>query len=766
MARSQRGGPGCVTYRHAVPGDTLIPIVVLRARLDTWDDRLPADLGLRPEDSAASVGRLRKGMVAELRPLIDRLVAEAGPRRLIRAVAMMSAAPDQRLFPARELALSLLAEECLTEDQGASVLEDTSTLGDEDLDAADALVEAIGRLVQAESGHVKAQRACGSDRLRSRIRESQIVDRWYIPLDLVAAMVGALEQDLATSGLGPLWSVAGHDATAAEVDALLAALMQLAIYPNYPEVTIASEAGPVADRVAELRSLLGTRSEPWVSLDDIVRLTALPPARARIYLEELACTLEELAETHADDLRSQPEHLLSRRPLIRWGEDRWLLSGPVHLARSVLGAVLDEKNLTGTRRDSLSNAVERVTRDALDRLPSAITWQGVNWTSETDNGEFDVVALLDRVTITCECKSALRPTTRIPDVSTKPYGQLDRVQQAAKAGIETTEGAAWTAEYVLRRLTGPSIDLVIIGTDLWSVTTALAPHRGDRAAGAGVPLTISLGDLLLITTALEPFDALAYMCERHRIGDHPLLGEADEELLLAIWLERGFGSLSQDMDRRMAPPDVITRFGLLAKNLAWRNCWRAFGAPQPPTRTPASSTAYEQMQRALTAGGHMHEALLLAAFRIDRPFVDELQLAVATVRDQPVPVASSGLALPARMAMMHLMVVVTSELPAAFAELLDRAAGGLQRIVGSVLHPQARAYAAAIVWNPMTNAIATRALGDPALLTDLGPPSDLPFERPQTPPGRNEPCWCGSGRKMKQCEPGHWPTPWWSPIGR
>lgn len=30
-------------------------------------------------------------------------------------------------------------------------------------------------------------------------------------------------------------------------------------------------------------------------------------------------------------------------------------------------------------------------------------------------------------------------------------------------------------------------------------------------------------------------------------------------------------------------------------------------------------------------------------------------------------------------------------------------------------------------------------------------PSLMPLQRPSTPPGRNDPCWCGSGQKFKKC---------------
>ena len=53
------------------------------------------------------------------------------------------------------------------------------------------------------------------------------------------------------------------------------------------------------------------------------------------------------------------------------------------------------------------------------------------------------------------------------------------------------------------------------------------------------------------------------------------------------------------------------------------------------------------------------------------------------------------------------------------------------------------------LWLPFThNRLYKKALELGA--TDEGAPGDNPAPIPW-PPGRNEPCWCGSGRKYKKC---------------
>ncbi|NTU82987.1 MAG: hypothetical protein HGA45_27075 [Chloroflexales bacterium] len=46
--------------------------------------------------------------------------------------------------------------------------------------------------------------------------------------------------------------------------------------------------------------------------------------------------------------------------------------------------------------------------------------------------------------------------------------------------------------------------------------------------------------------------------------------------------------------------------------------------------------------------------------------------------------------------------------------------------------------------------IGNQILAEPHLWDDLYPP-DPPPEAAQARPGRNDPCWCGSGRKYKHC---------------
>jgi hypothetical protein len=379
--------------------------------------------------------------------------------------------------------------------------------------------------------------------------------------------------------------------------------------------------------------------------------------------------------------------------------------------------------------------------------------RNVKWKDTTGNGEIDLALSSGNTGYVVECKSHQSPLKQSAAVSDHPADQLASLDEAIArdSNLEFAGRDSALVEAAVRQR--HQSRLVILGSDYSTRTSALS--YGVASRGTNSPLYLSVPDLGLLCSMLGTYELALYLMVRYFHRREQLGVFLDEEVFLAAFLRSGaVDGMEEHLKTQLTTPNTRDRYGPIHEFLAWRNTLAAFEPElpaMPELYTPeAMRPLISAVRRSPSADPWIEYLIRWCWSEVFELFCTRAAIPV------PSPVPRTWFSLQDPRGVFHQVGIGFGDVPSVRHQLLREAAGEVNKQL-RLLDPDSKLVVVTMVWSPLSGECQVDYLTDAHAV--LHPPLD--FSRTvlarKSFPERNQPCYCGSGKKRKLCERTHHP---------
>ncbi|MDO8392470.1 MAG: SEC-C domain-containing protein [Actinomycetota bacterium] len=590
------------------------------------------------------------------------------------------------------------------------------------------------------------------------VEGSSSIERWYFPIDVLRDALPALEALLQIS-LGSRFSGVMLGAPAARSgdvlrvhDALLRLVFQSAWTRSDDGLTMVGVPLTIDELATPAR----------FTIAEIAASAGVPTGMTRALLAPL--TIRVTDETGRSPLdRTHPfrsDHPFAERPLVADGSDSLVVAEPFQIG-SALVSYIERSWMASLDRDAYNDARSTWLEESVARCVNT-AWgleavRNVKWSTPSANGELDVLFAAGHLGSAIECKSQRFPTARPADVSRRPAEQLERFDSALASDEPISFDVPGAADRQLLEtvLAAPhQLRIVVLGSDFTTRTPSLG--IGAVPLDVDAPLFLSLADLFLVASTLERDDAMVYLVARYLHRRDELSTRSDEEVFLSSFIEQGYSSATpEDLLSRHKSRRAPDRFGSLSTFLAWRNIFAAFDVDRPHRLGPRTHQGLKRLIDDLRASGTSDpyaEFLLRSVWEdIGEPLTRNARM-IAPGQGATTWFSAENVSA----GVLTVVGLGVGDLDVADTQLREEAHEHLNAELDSICL-SATAVVVTLCWDALGRRARVSYLTDPGVLLHPSPDYRPPLRWTGPPPGRNDPCWCGSGQKFKRCRLGHHP---------
>lgn len=691
---------------------------------------------LANETSLSEMGRAYAEESRELTSLIRKCISEAGLLPLLDLIPFCALRrAEQACFALVELLVDLGPDE-LTE-RGTTSPSQIGTV-------VESAYEAGRMLVRWQTAFIEKQVQLGTRTVgvgvetRRKLRRTEATLRWYFPFDVMERALVSLDAALTSSSEKGqmLWrSSSGEEETSTVLLSLRAVfrLVMASVYGNElqngSEYTFDKRLSEELNK-AHVRNLSST----LIAYRSVASLAGLTEDQVRRSLEPITTTygaIKDVAVAGHDPFRK--DHPLIRRPLLLVGADHFLVTELCSVAAAVLDSLEESWMGSGTEAEratydaARSSWLEGETKALLQgAVKESKVVTNIKWQCGTVKGEVDVALRCGDIALVLECKSHAKPVENVREAVLHAAEQVKRLKHAAESidemisrmnEVEDVDGLGW--RQFVQILDAPvRIYIGVLARDFSTATTSLSTLQNETEP---LPLYLSIPDLALIMLVLDGVSAIRYLGLRYALRNSPIISATEEELLLAEYLEVGFGGdLEERLSLRARAPGAAVDFGSIAGYLAYRNVWAAVGGTAPPPQEVARDHAIGTLSSDLARGGHVVASAVIDLLTLQPEFSQRVKDGVSLragygpsgVVLELAEIPGSSLAL---CAVLYHLTRGQSTSPEQFLASIDEAAVEDTRV--RLVHPEASFLALFVASGPY-GVPSARFLGDPQVFFD------------------------------------------------